>query len=232
MKVLSIIKYLFSAVGLALLLGALVSYQHSSDFLDSALSTQGTVVGMEKSRGADSTSYFPIIEYVTNEGQKLQFRSSTGSSRPAYSIGETVEVLYSPQQTEDARLNSYFSLWGAALILAILGAVFLFVGVIIMLVGVLKNRKKAYLQRNGSEVIAQFQSVEFNHQLEVNGRNPFVIVCQWLNPVTREVHVFESENIWFDPSPYIQGETVKVLIERDNPKKYYVDVSFLPKVAR
>jgi hypothetical protein len=57
------------------------------------------------------------------------------------------------------------------------------------------------------------------------------ICAQWTNPVTSEIHIFNSENIWFDPADHINTDEVTVLIERDNPKKYYVDISFLPKVA-
>jgi hypothetical protein len=42
--------------------------------------------------------------------------------------------------------------------------------------------------------------------------------------------VFTSENVWFDPSAHL-GNELTVFIERDNPKRYYVDLTMLPRLA-
>ncbi len=46
-----------------------------------------------------------------------------------------------------------------------------------------------------------------------------------------EVHVFKSQNLWFDPSAYVNTDTVAVYIDEDNPRKCCMDISFLPKLA-
>lgn len=231
MKMLSYFKYLSSIVGVILLIGAIFVYKNTSDFLLTAVSAQGTIVDLVQSRNSDSVSYYPVVKFIDADGQPVQFTSSTGGNASSYPLGDLVEVLYLPHNVKDARIKSFFTLWGAALLMAVLGAGFVFIGAIIFLFGMLRGRKKAYLQRSGIVVEAQIQAVELNQSLCMNGQHPFVILCQWLNPVTRQVHVFESENIWFDPSPYIKQDAIKVLIEKDNPKKYYVDISFLPKLA-
>ena len=58
-----------------------------------------------------------------------------------------------------------------------------------------------------------------------------MIVSQWQNPATSKLHIFESDNIWFDPTDFIKTDKIKVWIDRKNPKKYMVDLSFLPEVA-
>ncbi|NMY30709.1 DUF3592 domain-containing protein [Pseudomonas sp. WS 5412] len=231
MKVLSVFKYVFSIVGVALLISALFVYKNTSDFLLNAVSAQGTIIDLVQSRSSESVSYHPVVKFIDADGQEVEFTSSTGGSASSYPLGKIVEVLYLPHDVKDARVKSFFALWGAALLMAILGAGFAFIGAIIFLFGMLRGRKKAYLQRSGVAVEAQIQAVELNQSLSMNGQNPFVILCQWLNPVSRQLHVFKSENIWFDPSPYIEQDAIKVLIEKDNPKKYYVDISFLPKLA-
>lgn len=45
------------------------------------------------------------------------------------------------------------------------------------------------------------------------------------------MHVFVSDCIWFDPTDHIDTDELTVLIDKDSPKKYYVDISFLPEVA-
>ena len=34
--------------------------------------------------------------------------------------------------------------------------------------------------------------------MAANGRTPFVVVSEWENPKTSELHVFTSDNVWFD----------------------------------
>jgi hypothetical protein len=224
-------KYIFTAVGLCTLFGALMDYNSTVSFLEDAVSVEGTVVALQESRSDGSATYKPVVAFVDGNGQTVEYISSVGSSPPSYDVGEIVEILYSPKNSQDAIINSFFELWGSVVIMTTMGVPFALVGAGIFLIGRLKSRKKDYLKRDGVVVDAQFQSVKLNHTLSVNGRNPYVIVCQWINPENYCVHIFESENLWFDPSHYINTEELKVFMDKKNHKKYYVDISFLPKVA-
>jgi hypothetical protein len=59
-----------------------------------------------------------------------------GSSSEAGRIGDTVAVRYRSDQPHMAEIDSFMSLWGLTLLFGVLGVVFLFVGLGI-LVGVL-----------------------------------------------------------------------------------------------
>jgi hypothetical protein len=43
--------------------------------------------------------------------------------------------------------------------------------------------------------------------------------------------VFRSEDLWYDPSDHVKRETLTVYIDPADPRKHYVDVSFLPRLA-
>lgn len=193
---------------------------------------QGSVVDLEPSQSSDSTTYRAVVRFVDAKGAEIEFSSSTSSNPPAHEIGESVEVFYDPAAPRDAKINGFFDLWGGAAILAGLGAVFFLIGTGIALAGTLKARRTAYLRVNGKPVEADFQGVERNTSLRVNGRHPFRVLAQWRNPSTSEVHVFHSDNLWFDPSEYVEGRKIRVLIDKDDPRKYHVDLSFLPKLAK
>ena len=61
---------------------------------------------------------------------------------------------------------------------------------------------------------------------------PYAIFAQWYDPATNNIHVFKSQSIWFDPTDHAEiGDGIEVLIDANNPKRYYVDVSFLPEMA-
>ncbi len=71
----------------------------------------------------------------------------------------------------------------------------------------------------------------FNTSLTVNGRSPWRIVTQWQNPSSGEVQLFESDDIWYNPTPFIAVAQITVYAHPDDLKRYHMDTSFLPKVA-
>lgn len=227
----SIINKVFLVIGIGMLIGSFFMYSNTKEFLNSAIETEGVVTELVRSKSSDSVTYRPIFEFKTKEGNTVEITSSVASNPPSYSRGEKVDVLYQESAPEKAKINSFFSLWGATLIVAVIGLVFLLIAVVTIVFGLLKNKKVMYLQKNGVPVTAKFQSVDMNRNYEVNGKHPYQISAQWKNPVTSELHIFKSENIWFDPTDHIPQDEITVLIEKDNPKKHYMDISFLPKVA-
>lgn len=231
MKVLSFMKYAFSVVGMFLLMGAGAIYKSSSDFIGAAFSTAGTVVALEQSRNKNSATYAPVVQFLAGQDEPVEFTSSIGSNPASYHIGERVSVLYLPKDPYDAKLNDFFALWGAPIIMGALGGMFFIIGLALMLFARFRIKRVEQLKRHGVAVQADFHGVEQNHSVSVNGRSPYQVVCHWLNPQTSELHRFKSENIWFDPTEYVISEKIKVFVGRGDARKYHVDISFLPKLA-
>jgi hypothetical protein len=141
-------------------------------------------------------------------------------------------VFYRRGTPDDAELDGYFSLWGAATILAGLGTVFTLIGAGFFVVMHVSRKREEELRASGLRITTVFTSVEMNKLVRVNGRHPFRVLAQWQNPTTSQVHLFHSQNLFFDPANFIApGKEITVFIERGNPKRYYMDVSFLPQVA-
>jgi hypothetical protein len=191
----------------------------------------GTVVDLAASQSGDGTTYRPIVQFKSKNGQTVTFESSTGSNPASYSQGQRVEVFYRQTAPQDAEINDLFSLWGPPAICGTLGAAFFAFGGGFILTRTLRKRKNAYLRGNGRRIETDFQSVELNTSFAVNDRHPFQIVTQWQNPTTSELHVFRSDDIWLDPTAYINGQRIIVFVDDNNPKRYYVDLSFLPEFA-
>lgn len=232
MKVIAIVKYVFILIGIGMLAGAFLIYKSTSSFLAEAAKAEGTVVELAQSRSSDSTTYRPVVQFTSQNGQAIEFVSSIGSNPPSYSKGQKVEVLYHPTDPQNAKISGFFPLWGSSVFLGGMGGVFFLIGAGIILAGTLKSRKDEYLKKNGTPIETEYQSVELNTALSVNGRHPFRVLTQWQNPSTSELHIFKSNDMWFDPSSYIKSKKITVFIEKGNPKKYYVDLSFLPELAK
>jgi len=232
MTTLNRIRNIFLLVGLALLAGTVWWAVSTRSFVARAAVAQGTVVALAPSSGSkNSTVYHPVVDYVLPGGQMVEIRSSSGSNPPAYSVGEKVEVLYLPDRPREGRIRGVFSLWGGPLILGGLGLVFSGIGGGMKLAALSKARRVADLRQQGTPVQTAFQAVELNTSLQVNGRHPFQVVTQWLNPATGKLHVFHSDNLWFDPTEFAQERKITVFLDPANPKRYAMDLSFLPELA-
>lgn len=226
-----LIGSIFLLIGMGLLIGSFFAYQNSSSFLDAAIKTEGTVIELIASRSKNSTTYKPLVQFTSQTGEVIEFTSPSGSSPPSYAKGEKVEILYLPEQPQKAEINDFFSLWGVVAIVGGLGGIFFLIGAGMLLTLLLKGRREEYLKTSGIAIQTEFQRVQVNKNLSVNGKHPFRIISQWQNPETLELYVFESNDVWFDPSNYLNDREITVFIERGNPKKYYVDISFLPRLA-
>ncbi len=231
------IFYLFGLIGAGLLAGSFYAYQHTASFIDAALTAEGEVIDLARSTSSGSGSssggstYAPVVLFTAANGESYEFTSSASSNPPSYRPGDRVRVFYLEHDPYDAEVDGFFSLWGGVLILGILGTVFSAFGLGFLLPGFLGRRTKARLLRQGTQVQAHIQGVERQRNIRVGGRSPWRITAQWQNPRTSEIHVFTSENIWFDPSQNIGRDQVRVYIDPNKPKRHYMDISFLPKLA-
>ena len=140
MKTLTILKWLFAVLGAGMLIGAAVAAVHTRSFLAQASRAQGTVValqprhsrntttnGTNTTAASDSVTFAPLVRF-SHAGQVIDFTGSTSSNPPRYRIGKTVPVLFLESSPFSAKIDSFFSLWGATMILSILGAVFFLIG--------------------------------------------------------------------------------------------------------
>lgn len=225
------VKYAFFAVGLALLTVAVVSATNTRAFVAHANNAHGTVIEMIRRQSSDSDTYAPVVRFVTEAGEAIEFTSRTSSNPPSYATGERVEVLYRPLAPRDARINDFGSLWAGSIMFAAIGSTFFLIGAGLIASAVFEARKAADLKRNGTRVLTTVQRVEHNQNLKVNGRNPYRVFTQWKNPSTAETRIFESNYVWFDPSSYLNGRDIAVFVGRNDPTRYHVDLSFLPKSA-
>lgn len=233
MRVVLIMKYVFAVIGLGMLISAFYLYKNTNDFLNNSQTTSGIVVELVSSKSKDnSTLYKPVIEFRTKDGELIEFTASAASNPPSYLKGEAVQVFYKADAPYQAKVKGFFSLWGGTIIFAGIGLSFFIVGISMLITRELNKQKINTLKMQGTQIKAKIQEVSINRSYEVNGRSPYQIHAQWLNPSTSKVHIFKSDNLWFDPSDYIESDKISVLIDKRNPKKYYVDTSFLPELSK
>ena len=137
MKVLHVLARLIAVFCLLLSVGLFVgtwfSYSHEKKFLASAVHADGTVVAniTKASLGADdsSTVQFPQFAFRTPDGITHTITSNSGSSPPSYSVGQHVDVLYTPGNPDAATLSGFMSSSFLPMMLAIFAVVALLAAV-------------------------------------------------------------------------------------------------------
>jgi len=230
MKAMRLISWLFPAIGGLLLLGALLLWNSTRQFVSRAHTVPGTVVDLIEQRDSDGVTYSPKVQFTTPAGREITYVESFSGNPAPYDVGERVEVLYSTDKPGKGRIKGFMSLWMGPLILGGIGFVFAAIGGGIFVAQRTGKRKKDYLMAYGTAIQTDLQGVERNTSFEVNGKNPWRITSQYLDPATRKLRVFHSENLWFDPSKFVTSKQMTVLLDPKDPKRYHMDVSFLPEL--
>ena len=126
-KISSMLGLIFGLVGIVLIAVAVSFYFHTQNFIGDSLLTDGTVIDLVYD---DDTAY-PKVRFQTQAGEEIEFTSNAGSSPPSFHEGELVKIHYNSENPYDARIGSFFSLWGISIIFGVLGLVFFSIPVVI-----------------------------------------------------------------------------------------------------
>ena len=234
-KLVYILGFIFTGVGLLLTGTEIYIAATTVHFVATASRATGNVFEIKISSSRDTngdlnTYYSPEIEFTDDGGSTITFVSDVESSYESYSVGDTVPVIYDPANPHHANIDSFFRIWGTALMSGVMGVAFLFAGVGILIYLGIKSKRRQWLKQNGTIIQAEVISCDMNTSISVMGRHPYSIRAQYLDSDTRIVHVFESDPIWYDPSQFIKNKQVQVFVDPNNLKKYFIDLSDLPKM--
>lgn len=217
----------FAVLGVGLLAASTRSFYTTHAFIESSTTTVGTVVALIERRTADGSSYAPVVRFKTDGGDLRTFMSATSEPRDDFVEGQSVEVLYNPKNAAQACISTFAQLWFVTLVLAGLGVACLSAAAGVF--GTVWQPNNEKLRRSGRPLTTRVHQVVINKSFDFNGRNPFRIIAEWQDPSTKQVHLFKSKNIWFDPQKYLKGRKITVYVSPNSLRKYYVDVSFLPE---
>jgi hypothetical protein len=109
-------------VGVSLLLFGFILYQRTESFIERAWPTPGVVVGFERGDGDDPQTV-PVVRFQTTKGEERRFRADLYVAWRDYGMGDTVPVLYDPEQPADARVDDSLLLWVAPMIAGTFGLI-------------------------------------------------------------------------------------------------------------
>ena len=139
------------------------------------------------------------------------------------SIAERVLAPMQPGTPAHGRLVRWAERWMAPFL-------FLRIGGLQVIPRLQRHRNAARVRETGQSVQAKVSEIVRDDSIRVMNASPWHIHAQWQDPLTRKLHLFRSDPIWFEPSEFV-GETVRVVLDPAEPKHYWMDTEFLPELA-
>lgn len=117
------------------------------------------------------------------------------------------------------------------LIFGMLGVIFSIVGGIFLVIEIKKRIRDTKLLNAGNYITAEIVEINICYNVRMNYRHPYVVVCQYQD-MEGNVHLFKSRYLYFNPEPLLKDRFVRVYVEAQNYKHYYVDIDeVLPNVV-
>lgn len=222
----TILVWILLIMGSIFFLLGLVPYymwQEKNNLLKNGIKTEGVISDMivSGSSSKGSSSYNPIIKYKDETGTMYSFKSGFYSS--SMHIGDKIDVYYYKNHPERAELSIPDYLIAIFLIFPLLGALFLFFGIRILIKEQKKAKRYANLLQHGQVIKAEVTEVYQNTGLKINGRSPYVVECCYTDN-HGEKYLYKSENLYFNPLPYIEDNSVKIYLHPQDKATYYVAI--------
>lgn len=108
-----------------------------------------------------------------------------------------------------------------------IGTLFLFLGILFLSLEIRKRNVCNRLLQDGYYITAEVVSVDMNYAVQYgNHGHPYIVRCSYTD-YNGTLHIFKSRNITRYPGNDLEGQMVKVYLDRNAPenyKNYYVDV--------
>ena len=218
-----LIYIIFALAGGFALFFSFNSFVHQWNFLKTASHSSGTVIeNVQIASSKGRSTFSPVIEFYTQNGEKVAFKSLNSSNPPQYTIGQKVEVLYQPDNPKNAQIHSFFSFWLGTIFSGVLGFLFLGVGLGSVIKIILRKQLISRLQQFGMRVTAKVLRVK---SVKTSDRRyGYKIVAQY--EAEGKVYLFESDILAFQPNKFL-GSEISVLVDPANYRKNYVEIDFL-----
>jgi len=126
------LQNIFLIAGLCVLLGGLISWYRTRDFLERCVKTKGVIVSHQYQISYDEdekiTSSFPIFRF-THQITETEYTVRSNVSG-IMNEGQEIEILYDPENPKKAKINKLTHTWMIPILVTIMGVFFTFLGIL------------------------------------------------------------------------------------------------------
>jgi uncharacterized protein (UPF0333 family) len=212
-------KILFVLCAIALAIGVGI-YLEASAFQKTAKIAQGTVT-------SSSMSHFEI-QYTADDGTERIYKRAQNKKRRHHD-GDIIKVFYKIDNPVEVRITDGIKTGKKIVFYTSLLLLF---NIYSAYQGRKKEKSDNYFRATGRKVEAQVLKIDKDMSLAIKGKNPYSIDCSWVDPITGKEYAHTIRNVWNDPEIMMAGRrSIDVYIDRNDPEKYFMDISFLGEAA-
>lgn len=226
--------FIFGGMGLAALAGGLLWGAKRWALFRHGIPATGTVVDTYESSSTDSdghssTSYYPVVEFRTPQGETIRFKGSTGGSSPDFENGAAVNLRYNPGNPQEAQLTNFSQFWLGPVAITIAGAIALFLGIGSFLVIGGDDRgfpgMRAAMERQMLSARKDAVRIEGRiKEVRRKEKDRYVFVCTARKPGADFEDEFETDHFNFNPGTEFIGRPVVVSLDPYNKGSYSVEL--------
>lgn len=213
---------IFSSIGLfIIILGVIIFYAVFN--IPNKVETTGVITKIISSSNKGSNTSHEV--YISYKVKGKEYESHINGYSSSFYEGKEVDIYYDQKDPYRIGVKSLNLLF---LIFPGIGAIFFIIGGIGLLINLNKNNLAKRLKENGKLIYANYVECVINTSLNINGRHPYNIICEWINPEDNKTYIFKSANIWINPEMIISDRnitTIPVYINTKKLKQYYVDTT-------
>lgn len=163
------------------------------------------------------------VEFSTSEPRQV---TATGMKRGYVSTGDRVTLWYDSANPEVISFGDSAAYNMRAVVMGLLIFVF---GMYFFIKYVAADISGKKLVASGMKVAAEVK-IERDERFRAGDNNPWLIRGIWTDNRTGKEYSYSSKLYTIDPAPYLNGRShVDVYVNPDDPSKYHMDTSFMPK---
>ena len=100
-------NYLFLIAGVFTFLMALFSLWKEVTMRRGGVRTTGVVVGVEQENDGEGRLYRPLVQFVTNDGQQILWKSTSAASFWKNARGKSMRIIYDPRNPQRVISNHW-----------------------------------------------------------------------------------------------------------------------------
>jgi hypothetical protein len=164
------------------------------------------------------------VTFISQDGSEI---TAKAPKRTFVVAGDRVELWYNPRNPEriDFGDTVSYNMRGT-----VIGILILVLGLYFFMKYTMVEFSTKRLIRKGHRISADLVIIGRNEKYRMGDNNPWYIKCRWIDTRDNHEYFFFSKDFIIDPTQYMSGRTqVDVYIDPDNPQKYYMETSFMPK---
>lgn len=121
---------------------AIRQYNKSVYLLENGIKTKAKVIEIIEVESDNGYTYKPKFEYIDENGKHRIYTNSVSTNPPSYQVGDTEDLVYNPNDYNDAKVVTFTGLYLFSLIMGISGSVMMIIGIVYFMAERRKNRNR------------------------------------------------------------------------------------------